>query len=266
MPAGLPVAMGMADIPAAAVGSGAVEPGDAHVYLGTSAWICVSLDRARNIPRAGIASAPSADRTGAIMIAESETAGACRDWFETQVGPLDDDLASQAPPGSDGLLFLPWLFGERSPYPDAHLRGGWIGLDPSHTRAHLARAVLEGVALNLRWTLEAIDRTGVRSRGLRAIGGGTQSDLWVQILADVTGETITRVEHPRLAGAIGAGLMGAVAVGQLPSVAAIKSRIRTEPAVSPSPGAHDRYRSHLAAMQQLAPAVSRAASTLGGRP
>ena len=89
--------------------------GAAHVYLGTSSWIGVTLDRPRSVGRAGIASVPSAARATSLLIAESETAGACRDWFAEHVGDLDDDLIAGAPPGSDGLLFLPWLFGERSP-------------------------------------------------------------------------------------------------------------------------------------------------------
>lgn len=264
LPAGLPVAMGMADIPAAAVGSGATAPGEGHVYLGTSSWIGVTLARPKSVARAGIASVPSAARTGCLLIAESETAGACRDWFAEQVAPLDDALAGGAPPGSDGLLFAPWLFGERSPIPDSGLRGAFVGLSMKHTRAHLARAVLEGVALNLKWILDVIDRTGVRRPGLRAIGGGTQSDLWLQILADVTGETIVPLAEPRLAGAVGAALIAAVAVGALPDVAAIHSRVRTRDPVRPDAAAMRRYDGHYRALQALAPALSRASRDLRG--
>jgi xylulokinase len=265
VPEGLPVAMGTADIPAAAVGAGAVTPGATHIYLGTSSWVGVSLDRQASIPKAGIASVPSAARTGCLLIAESETAGACRDWF-AQHFELDhaahDALASEAPPGSDGLLFCPWLFGERSPFPDAQLRGAFVNVGLEHTRAHLARAVLEGVALNLRWILATIDPVVKRTGGLRVLGGGARSDLWLQILADVTGETCHRVAEPQHAGAVGAALLAAVAVGDLPDVPAIASTVQIDRAFSPTPGVSGEYERLYRAMRELAPALSRASRTL----
>ncbi|MGM0578154.1 MAG: xylulokinase [Myxococcota bacterium] len=258
LPEGLPVAMGMADIPAAAVGSGAVGPGEGHLYLGTSSWIGVAVDRPASEPSVGIASVPSAARRGSLLIAESETAGACRDWFEREVGPLDR-VAEQAPPGCDGLLFLPWLYGERSPVPDPALRGGWVGLSMEHGRAHLARAVLEGVALNLRWILEAVDGAGPRRPGLRAIGGGVESDAWLQALTDVTGERIERVENPRAAGAVGAALVAGVAVGALPDVATAGRLIRAADVFEPTPGATRGYDTAYRTFRELAPALRRAA-------
>ncbi len=258
LPVGLPVAMGMADIPAAAVGSGATGPGQAHVYLGTSSWIGVSLDRPASRPRAGIASVPSASRSGCLLIAESETAGACRDWFGRELGEFPEELADQAPPGSDGLLFCPWLFGERSPYPSAHLRGAFVNLTLTHTRAHMARAVLEGTALNLRWILEEIDITGQRSPGLRAIGGGARSDVWLQILADVTGEVVERVEAPQHAGAVGAALLSAVAIGDLAGLSAASERVRVETRFTPVKSRV--YEPLYVAMRQLAPALEKAGS------
>ncbi len=259
LPEALPVAMGTADIPAAAVGSGAVEPGDAHLYLGTSSWIGLTLRRALHLPRHGIASVPSAAPDGALLIAESETAGACRDWFEAQIGPLDDAAAAATPPGADGLLFLPWLFGERAPVSNSALRGGFVGLSLQHTRAHMARALLEGVALNLAWILQAIRKKTRPNPGLRAIGGGARSDLWLQIIADATGEAVTRIAEPRLAGALGAALLGAVATGALPDLTAIKARIHTEATFEPRPEHAPTYAAGLAAFQSLAPALSRLA-------
>lgn len=258
VPAGLPVAMGMADIPAAAVGSGAVANGEAHVYLGTSAWIGVSLDAPRNIPHAGIVSAPSAAPAGCLMIAESETAGACRDWIGAQLDvEAPEILAEKAPPGSDGLLFCPWMFGERSPVSDARIRAAFLNLSLTHTRAHMARAVLEGVALNIRWILDEIDATGCRKPGLRAIGGGARSDLWLQILADVTGSDVHRVAAPQLAGAVGAALMAAVAVGDLPNVAAIGDRVQIDATFRPRRDLAGTYEPLYQAMRQVTPALSR---------
>ena len=267
LPAGTPVAMGMADIPAAAVGSGAVEPGDAHVYLGTSSWIAVTLARPRHVPTAGIVSVASADPQACLMIAESETAGACREWLISQLG-LDDEafeaLAGQAPAGSGGLLFCPWMFGERSPYPDSEVRGAFVNMSLEHDRAHMARAVLEGVALNLRWILAEIDGTKVRSRGLRAIGGGAHSNTWLQVIADACQETVTRVREPRMAGAVGAALVAAVAVGALPGVLSIKERVQVERSFEPTPSAGPTYERAYRALRALAPSLSRTAHALKG--
>ncbi len=262
LPTGLPVAMGMADIPAAALGSGAVKNGQAHLYLGTSAWIGVAVDQPKHVPAAGIASVPSAAPKGALMIAESETAGACRDWFEAQIAPLTDSLAAAAPPGSNGLLFLPWLFGERAPIPDSRLRGGYIGLSIEHQQSHLARALLEGVALNLRLILQEIDRTGRRQPGLRAIGGGAKSALWLQIVADVTGERITRTQHPRFAGAIGAALLAAVATGAFPDLEAAAACVQTDRDTRPAPGSESIYQPLYRAFCEVVPSVRRAAKRL----
>lgn len=239
------VAMGMADIPAAAVGSGAVHPGQAHVYLGTSAWIAVTVNGRKSVPQAGIASVPSANREGCLMIGESETAGACRDWVSRITGieqAAIDKMASEAPPGANGLLFCPWLYGERTPVPDEHVRGAFLNLGLSHGKNEVLRAVLEGVAHNLAWTVSEMGKVRERCSKLRAIGGGAQSDLWLQILADVTGRPIERVENPRLAGAIGAALMGAVAVGALPSVTAIGAIIRTDRSFRPNLANRQIYR------------------------
>jgi xylulokinase len=262
LPAGLPVATGLADIPAAALGSGAMRSGQGHVYLGTSAWVGVIVDRPRHVPAAGIASVPSPAPRGALLIAESETGGACRDWFADRVAPLTDALAGAAPPGSDGLLFLPWLFGERAPIPDSRLRGGYAGLSMAHEQAHLARAVLEGVALNVREILQAIDRTVRRQPGLRAIGGGVQSELWLQILADVTGERITRTHHPRFAGAIGAALLAAVATGAFPDLEAAAAQVRVQGDTHPTPGSEAIYGPLHEAYRALVPAARRAGGIL----
>lgn len=245
---GLPVAMGMADIPASAIGSGAVLSGQAHLYLGTSAWIGVTVDRPKAVPRAGIASVPSADRSGCLMIGESETAGACRDWLQKnlEVGIEEvDDLAGRSPPGANGLIFCPWMHGERSPRADEHVRGAFINLGLSHTRADMARAVLEGVALNLRWTLDEMAAIDEPCPTLRAIGGGAQSELWLQIIANVTGRQLERVARPRLAGAIGAALVAAVAAGTLAGIQDIASRVHVDSRYQPDSGLSRIYSERL---------------------
>lgn len=271
LPAGLPVAMGLADIASAAVGAGALGDGAAHVYLGTSSWLCVSLARPLDVGRHGMVSVPSAAPGMFIMIGESETAGACVDWLAGCLGMAAGEantyrelnaLAAAAPAGARGLLFAPWLFGERSPVGDTDVRGAFLNLDLQHRRADLARAVFEGVALNLRWLLDAAARARVPCRELRAIGGGTRSDVWLQIIADVTGRPVRRVAHADAAGAIGCALVGAVAVGALPSVAAIADVIATEQTFTPDPVHAPVYERLLRTLRDVYPALSRAGRRL----
>jgi xylulokinase len=225
---GTAVVAGVGDVPAAQVGSGAVLPGDAHVCLGTSAWLCVTTTAVADLPANGVFSLPAADTATYATVGEMETAGECLDWLAAIVAPDSDErdavaallgAAAQAPPGCGGLIFAPWLFGERAPINDTAVRAAYLGLSLDHTRAHLVRAVLEGVAHNLRWLLEVIAETSAAPVRLRIIGGGVRSDLWMQTIADVTGCTIDTVAHPQYAGARGAALVAAVGTGALGSVA-----------------------------------------------
>lgn len=262
---GTKVVMGMADIPAAALGSGAILPGEAHVYLGTSSWIGVSLATPKNAPKSGIASVPSADPNGFLLIGESETAGACREWLARTLG-VDDDaletLAASSVVGSRGLLFMPWMYGERSPVPDTRVRASFVGLSLEHDRGDMVRAVYEGTALNLRWILDECVRVGEPCPRLRAIGGGTRSDIWMQTLADVTRRPVERVGHPRLAGAIGAALVAAVGTRDLPSVRAIAERVTVERTFVPRPETFATYERAYATFRSLYAPLARAARTL----
>ena len=120
------------------------------------------------------------------------------------------------PPGSRGLIYTPWLFGERTPVDDPLLRAGLINLSLEHSREDIFRAFLEGVALNTRWMMEPFGRLLGRSPGtIAAVGGGAQSDVWCQILADVTGQPIRQLAHPIQANAIGAAFLAGVGTGAL---------------------------------------------------
>jgi xylulokinase len=224
---GTPVVAGVGDVPAAQIGSGAVLPGDAHVCLGTSAWLCVTTGSVTDIAQAGIYSLPAADIHSFATVAEMETAGECLDWLAAVIAPGADEVdtvgdlvaqAAGAPAGCDGLTFAPWLFGERSPVTDTSLRGAFLGLSLNHTRAHVVRAVLEGVAHNLRWVLDEVGRRHLAPGRLRVIGGGVRSELWMQIVADVCGVTVDTIDHPQYAGARGAALLAAVGTGALGSI------------------------------------------------
>ena len=248
---GTPVIAGMADIPAAAAGSGALEDGDAHINIGTSSWLCISASRPRNLGKNGIAAVVSADPDMYIMIGESETAGACLDWVarcfaghgETGASAaLDpgadifkalDEVAEKVEPGAGKLLFTPWMFGERSPVPDTSIRASFINISLEHKRQNMLRAIYEGVAYNLRWLLDVAAGAGFGCDPLRAIGGGAKSDVWMQIIADVTRRRVEAVENPQEAGAMGVALAAAMAVGEYDSFKEIKKAVRVRGSFTP---------------------------------
>ncbi len=232
VPAGIPVIGGTPDVQSAAVGSGAVRDGEGHLYVGTSSWVSGHVREKKTDLQRGIASLPS-PLPGRYFIAdEQETAGECvnflRDrvlWPSDALGtpPAPDDayrridaLAATAPAGSNGVLFFPWLVGERTPVDDHHLRAAWANVSLSTARADLVRAVLEGVALNTRWLLGGVERfRGGPFPWLHFIGGGANSPLWAQIFADVLGREIRVVADPIRANGRGAALLAALALGRL---------------------------------------------------
>jgi xylulokinase len=265
--AGTQIATGLADIPAMALGTGATRVGDAHVYLGTSSWITRATKGPAPVPGAGVAAIPSGDRAGCLAVGESESAGSSRAWASRLLGTASEEeldaLAATAAPGARGLLFLPWLCGERAPFPDARLRGGFANLSLEHDRADLARAVLEGVALNLRCVLDAIDpRREIATMPVG--GGGAQSDLWLQILADVTGRRLVRVARPRFAGARGAALVAAVAAGTVGSVEQLASLVEAEREFAPQATHAPIYDAAVEALRSLYRPLARAGVILRG--
>jgi len=228
------VVMGTPDLQSAAIGSGAVADFAAHLYIGTSSWLTCHIPFKKTDILRNMASLPSAIPGRYFIVNEQETAGACLSFARDLIfggksgdalgggaAPADvyrrfDTLAASVPAGSDGLLFLPWLNGERSPVDDHRLRGGFLNMSLSTTRAHLVRALLEGVAYNSRWLLGSVERfCGRQLPSLRVIGGGANSALWCGILANVCGRTIQQVREPIAANARGVGFLALVALGYL---------------------------------------------------
>lgn len=270
---GTPVIAGMADIPAAAAGSGALENGEAHIYLGTSSWLCLSVSRPKNVPANGIVSVASADPDMFIMLGESETAGLCLEWFSRNLASFEasgegstygemDRIVAGVEPGAGRLIFAPWMFGERSPVTDTTLRGGFVNLCLDHDLGQMLRSVYEGIAYNLRWMLEAVEGAGFPCASLRAIGGGAKSDVWMQIMADVTGRRIEAVENPQEAGAAGCALAVAVALGVLESYREIKEMVRVRRSFDPDRSARALYDELYGCFRRLYPALSAAGKSL----
>lgn len=221
LPAGLPVVTGVPDLHTAWLGSGAVAPFAAHLAVSTTCWISCAVPFKKTDVFHQVASVPGL-RPGEYLVADNqETAGLCYEWFRDALAPgLSfrelDALAASSPPGAGGVLFMPWLNGERTPVEDRALRAGFVNVSVATDQARLARAVLEGVAHNARWLLETVERfCGRRLDPLRVLGGGAVSDLWCKILADVLDRRLARVADPVYANLRGAGLHALVALGRI---------------------------------------------------
>ena len=259
--AGTPVVAGGGDQAANAVGVGVIDPGSMALSLGTSGVVFAATDRPLHEPR-GIVHAfchavPGRWHMMSVMLS---AAGSLR-WFRDALAPGMDfaDLvapAAEVPPGSDGLLFLPYLTGERSPHPDPLARGAFVGLTVTHDRRHLTRAVLEGVAFGLRDGLDLMTAAGLPAPDqIRASGGGTASPLWRQILADVLGAEIATVDTTEGA-AYGAALLAAVGAGLYATVeAAAASLVTAIPVAAPGPDT-SRYAEAHATFRTLYPALA----------
>ena len=263
---GIPVVGGAGDQAANGVGTGAVEPGTVAVSLGTSGVVFAATDRPVIDSDARLHSfchaVPGLWHQMGVMLS---AAGSLR-WFRDAIAPDASfaELSLEAgivAPLSEGLLFLPYLTGERTPHPDPEARGAFVGLTVRHTRAHLARAVMEGVAFGLRDSLEII-REQSEVREIRVAGGGAESPVWLQILADVFGAEVRTVDVPESA-AFGAALLAAVGTGAYVTVGdAVAATIRTGERYQPG-AATDRYEEAYGIYQDLYPALRDITHQLG---
>ncbi len=215
---GIPVVGGGGDQAAAAVGTGAVTEGIVSLSLGTSGVVFATSDHPAIEPEGRLhAFCHALPDKWHLMGVMLSAAGSLR-WFRDSFAPQQDfdalvTPAAEIPPGCDGLIFLPYLTGERTPHPDPLARGAFVGLTVRHTLQHLTRAVLEGVAFGLRDSFELMKATGLGEiRQVRVTGGGAQSPLWRQILADVLGAELVTINAVEGA-AYGAALLAATGAG-----------------------------------------------------
>lgn len=223
--AGTPVMAGGGDQAAGATGMGAISPGVVGLTLGTSGVVFATTPSALIEPEGRLHAfchaVPGRWHFMGVML----SAAGSLQWHRDTLAPgvaFDAlvDEAAQTPTGSEGLLFLPYLTGERTPYPDPLARGAWVGLTVRHTRGHMTRAVLEGVAFGLKDSFELIQGAGLGEISqVRGAGGGTRSPLWRQILADVLNVELVTVNTSE-GGAFGAALLAGVGAGAWPSVEA----------------------------------------------
>jgi xylulokinase len=268
---GTPVVGGGGDQAAQAVGTGIVTEGVVSVTIGTSGVVFAASDTYRVEPEGRLhAFCHAVPGTWHLMGVMLSAGGSFR-WYRDALGDLEriradesgqdaydllTEAAAKAPPGCEGLLFLPYLSGERTPYPDPNARGVFFGLTLRHGKAHLTRAVLEGVTYGLRDSLELMRVLGLSIEQVRASGGGARSPLWRQILADVFDTEIVTVNVTEGA-AYGAALLAGVGAGVYGSVAeacdtVIQMTGRTQPGPA-VPVYEDYYPRYCALYPALAP-------------
>lgn len=225
LPRTVQVVVGGGDGPIAAVGAGVVQPGaGAYAYLGSSSWISLTSEAPLHDPRQRTMTfnhvVPGLYAPTATMVA----GGASLEWISDvlesgrESGRVGAALEGAADVGAaaDGLYFLPHLLGERSPHWNPEASGAFVGLGRQHTRGHLVRAVLEGVALNMRTNLLAFLEAGAEVPHVDAIGGGATSDVWLQVMADVWERPVRRRSIVEEANSLGAAVTTAVAIGAVP--------------------------------------------------
>jgi xylulokinase len=217
------VIAGMPDLHAATIGSGGTALYDTHVALSTTSWISCPVPKKKTDIAHSIASIPGLTNDSYLIIDNQETGAKALEWLRGVLAgagqvlsyPEMTALAATSPPGANGVLFTPWLAGERSPIGNTHIRAGFTNLTLHTTSADLVRSVLEGVASNSAWLLRYVEKfAGHTLTPLRLLGGGAQSPEWCQIYADTLGRDVEQVHEPMVAQLRGAALMAAVTLGR----------------------------------------------------
>jgi len=267
--AGTPVAAGGADQACQALGSGLLDPGLASCTIGTGGQLLAPLAAPLYDPGFRLHTFCHAIRGRWYSMGATLAAGLSLGWFRERLAPGDasfDDLALEAaavPAGAEGLLFLPYLVGERTPHFDAGARGALIGLTLHHGRAHIVRAIMEGVAFALRDSLELMRSLGPGPAQVVSAGGGGSRQPWQGILASVFGLPVMVAAGAERT-AVGAALLGGLAVGIYANPAEARAcAVRYEPPVEPQPAAVARYQELYAVYRELYPLLKPGFAVLG---
>ena len=252
---GTPVFGGGGDASLVGVGAGAVDPGDTHVYCGTSGWVSTVVEKSMVDATANIAAIVGAQEGLYNYFAEQETAGKCVEWVKDAFGIASYDalmeMAAQAPAGAGGVLFAPWLHGNRCPFEDPAARGMFFGLSLETGRDGMLRAVIEGVVYHLRWMLETQDKKTPTSRTIRFVGGSARSGFMCQLLADCTGRSVEAVASPQNVGSVGAAALVAAGSGAIPSLREVKRLIPAAKVYTPDTAKKAEYDRYYDGYQQL---------------
>ena len=287
---GIPVYGGGGDSSLIGVGAGAVRKGDTHIYSGTSGWVITVTDKQMVDVTAMIASIIGAERDKYNYFAEMETAGKCLEWvrdhlaldeigvyikkegvpsdYETRSTSLYShmtDVIKDVPPGSGGVIFTPWLHGNRCPFEDPDAKGMFFGIGLDTGKTEMIHAVLEGVFYHLRWMLECQDRRLKTSKRIRFVGGGALSPVSCQMLADITGRVIETVDSPQNVGSVGACAVTAVGLGLISDLGRVKDFIPVSAVYTPDKDKHAAYKKYYKTFKKLYGANKQLFKALAGK-
>lgn len=274
---GTPVIIGGGDGACAAVGAGAVSPGDAYNYIGSTSWISAVTETPLLDDKMRLFVLCNLDPSTYSVLGTVQCAGGAYEWVAdtlcadenaqaAQIGKnrfqIIDDLARQAPPGSDMLVFLPYLMGERAPIWDPNARGVYFGLSVNHNRAHMVRAVLEGVGFALRSIIDVMEQVGTHTTSVTTIGGGAEGRLWREILAGIFGRPVLAPEHLREATSYGAAIAAGIGVGLFDGYDVAKQFVKIREEIRPMSDACAIYDRGYSVFRELYPALKESFETL----
>lgn len=257
---GTPVFAGGGDASLIGVGAGAVSEGDTHIYMGTSGWVSTVVSKQILSIQSMTASIVGADPKHFNFFAELETAGKCLEWVRDHLALDEIDLflekkhicdnpecihkslydymmfsVKDVPAGSGGVIFTPWLHGNRCPFEDPNARGMFFNIGLETGKTELIHSVLEGVCYHLRWQLESMEKCVKTSPVIRLVGGGALAPLTCQILSDILNREIEVVESPQNIGAVGAAIVTAVGLGLIDDIENSKKLIPVNAQYYPNP-------------------------------
>ena len=258
--AGTPVVGGGGDQASSAVGNGIVEEGIVSCTLGTSGVVFAHMEKVAYDPAGRVHTFCHAVRDKWHVMGVTQGAGLSLQWFRNQLAPgTDYDAltaeAANSPAGAQGLFWLPYLMGERTPHLDATIRGGWIGLTARHKRADLIRAVIEGVSYSQRDCLDIIEDLGVAVNSVRVSGGGAQSAFWRRLLAGILHKRVVTLETQE-GSAYGAALLALAGTGAFSNVPEVcRAAVRETDSISPDAGEAAFYEKAHRVYQAMYPAL-----------
>ena len=272
---GIPVFGGGGDTTFVNIGAGCTRPGDTHIYVGTSGWVSTFMDHQTVDLGAMITGVLSTKHGYFNYYAELETAGKCFEWVmehlaldeigvyldkikvtdvESKYLSLYDYLSeevSKVPPGANGVIFTPWLHGNRCPFEDSNAGGMFFNIRIENGKRDMIRAVLEGICYHLRWLLECSERKVKTSDKIRFVGGGALSSVTCQMLADITGRTIETVDNSQQAGAVGAALVVAAGIRGTDVLELSRQLVKANHAYIPNPENKEVYERNYKVFKKL---------------
>ena len=272
---GIPVFGGGGDTTFVNIGAGCTKPGDTHIYVGTSGWVSTFMDHQTVDINAMITGVLSAKHGYFNYYAELETAGKCFEWVkdhlaldevgvyldqkmitdtESKYLSLYDYLSTEVgkvPPGANGVIFTPWLHGNRCPFEDSKAGGMFFNIRIDNGKRDMIRAVLEGICYHLRWLLECVEKKVKTSDIIRFVGGGALSPLTAQMLADITGRTVETVNNTQEVGAIGAALVVAAGIKGEDVLELSRRLVKANCAYVPNPENKEAYERNFRVFKNL---------------